>query len=80
MVVFPEFGAKLPLDNSIPTVILNNPAFTLMNSGHLFEKISPDYIMHEDGEENHQSRLKNVKVIFTKFDTQKKPTNTLKHV
>jgi len=25
MVVFPEFGAELPLDNCTPTIILSNP-------------------------------------------------------
>jgi len=27
MVVVPEFGAELPLDNCTPTFILNNPVF-----------------------------------------------------
>ena len=28
--LFPEFGAELPLDNCIPTIILNNPVYTTL--------------------------------------------------
>ena len=77
--VFPEFGAELPLD------IVSLQSFWISLYLHLlvldiYFKNKPwlHYAQRWGGKSTEQ--LKNFKVIFTIFDTQKKPTNTHKYI